>query len=176
MTHEEAVRQIWTVLEDMGGREALKAPDVPAAYVMARNWNHARRMEALGGVPRSVRLRAKWAERAKTEPEAWDAMVLIIGLANEGRFDSAWYTVKRAIGERPKRSGRHSKALMTRNEFVHDSTEYLMGDPGMTLSESLRVLADVLYMTEEAAGKSRKAYLRMIETHNPEFAEAPSAK
>lgn len=161
MTHGEGVQTVREWLESIGGREALVMPDVPGQYVMAGNWAHARRMEALGARPRSHRMRAEWADRAKTEPEAWDAMVLIIGMADRGQFDRAWYTVRRTIGERPKAPGRKVAGNMARNEFIHDAIEHLMYE-GMNLSESLRVLADVLHKDPSAIRRGRQSYLRMV--------------
>ena len=159
MTHDEGVAAAREWLEAIGGAPALVMPNVPAQYDIATNWAHARRMEAFGARPRSHRMRAEWADRATTEPEAWDAMVLIVGMANGGRFNEAWCMVHRTIGERPKAPGR--KTNLARAEFIHESIDRLMYE-GMSLTAAARVLADVLHTDPSAIRKGRKTYLRMV--------------
>lgn len=163
---DTAVKRVQCALDDLGGIEGLCKDEIPVHYVMASNWVYARELEALGSIPVSHKLRARYAIRAKLESEVWDAMVLIMGISNNGHFDDAYRIVKRTIGERPgKRKGRKSDTQ--RNAFIVDWIEILKDAGGMKLKDAYAVMAKVLQVDAEVIRKGRTAYLRMMEKLNP---------
>lgn len=157
-----AVKRVQCALDGLGGIEGLCKDEIPVHYIMASNWVYARELEALGAIPVSHKLRARYAIRAKLETEVWDAMVLIMGISSNGHFDNAYRIVKRTIGERPgKPKGR--KPDMQRNAFIVDWIEILKDAGGLKLKDAYAVLADVLQVNDEVIRKGAKAYCRAME-------------
>ena len=177
---DTAVKRVQIALDELGGIEGLYKDEIPVHYVMASNWVYDREQEALGAVPVSHKLRTKFAKCAKRDPEAWDAMVIIIATSMNGHYDEAYRFVNRTIGERPGKSkGYKAKIDMQRNAFIVDWIEILQDAGGMKLKEAYAVLAKVLKesikshkhkpgSSEEAIRKGRETYQRMMKELNPE--------
>ena len=179
---DTAVKRVQSALNDLGGIEGLHKDEIPVHYVMASNWIYARELEAKGAIPVSCKMRARYAKRAKREPEVWDAMVLIIGTSMNGHYDEAYRIVNRTIGERPgNRSGPNPRTNMQRNAFIVDWFEILedVCSKGIEKKERIKVgvvykiLAKVLQENPETIRQGRKAYQRKMEELNPEPEDDP---
>ena len=157
---DTAVRRMHAALEDIGGKDGLRASvDVRARWAMVENYNHALKH---GLHPEQVK--ALIAIQADEDPECWEAMIGIEGMALSGDMAEAERHVQCTFGNCPgKRKGRDGSTLMPRNEFVHDGIEVLQYAGNMQLKDAIDVMADVLKTNDEVIIKARQAYIRMME-------------
>lgn len=158
--HGTAVRRMRAALEDMGGKDGLRASvDVRARSAMVANYAHALKHDL-----HPEQVKALIAIQADKDSECWEAMIIIESMALSGDMAEAERRVKRTIGNCPeKRKGRDGSTLMPRNEFVHDGIEVLKGAGYMRLKHAIMVMADVLETTDDVIIKARQAYIRMME-------------
>lgn len=165
--HATAVRHVKFALDELGGIEGLCKDEIPIHYVMASNWVYARQSEVLSTNPAAYRLKNRIANRAKRDPNSWDAMVLVVAMSLHGDFIEAYRIVHRTIGGRPALpKGRKDK--MQRNAFIVYWIEVLQDAGGMKLKDAYAVMAKVLQVDAEVIRKGRTAYLCMMEMLNPE--------
>ena len=158
--HDTAVRRMRTALEDMGGKDGLRASvDVRARSVMVANYAHALKHDLYPD-----RVKALIAIQAHEDSEYWEAMVIIETMALSGDMVEAERQVKRTIGNCPgKRKGQKSSTLIPRNEFIYDGIEVLKDAGDMQLKDAIDVMVEVWETSEDVIIKARQTYIRMME-------------